>query len=94
MDWGLRNDRNIRMLRLEEEARALDKTAVPALIQTLKDEDPKARWFAATVLRAIGPLTKDVVPALTEALKDKDADVRGAASWALEQIKTVAPSSE
>lgn len=51
-----------------------DKSAVPALIEALKDDrDYSVRRAAVTALGCIGD--RSVVPALIAALKDKDWDV-------------------
>jgi len=56
---------------------------VPALIQALKDSDPRERRRAATALNALGPEVNDAVPALRDALKDSDAEVRNLAALSL-----------
>ena len=60
-----------------------DKTAVPALIKALKDENADVCTAAAKALEKIG---KTAVPALIKALKDENPDVRTAAAEALGKI--------
>ena len=62
------------------------KTAVPALIELLKDEDLWVRRFAASALGKFGPDAKIAVPALEELLGDKSAWVRQACAEALGRI--------
>src|SRR5262249_7246673 len=52
------------------------KSAIPALIDLLKNKDANARWRSAEALERIGPKAKAAVPALLEALKDA-----GLAQW-------------
>jgi hypothetical protein len=52
------------------------KSAIPALIQSLKDEDAKVRAEAAEALSAVRPEGKLASPALIEALGDVDESVR------------------
>ena len=59
---------------------------VPVLIETLKDQDPAMRSYAAKSLGKFGPEARDAVPNLTEALKDQDRNVRIGAAYALAQI--------
>jgi HEAT repeat protein len=80
-------NRNVR----EEAVKALQKigtpSAVPGLIEALKDEDLCDR--AAKALMHIGPRTKVAVPALTEMLDDEDQLVRNQAAWPLEIMYTI-----
>ena len=46
------------------------RTAVPELIQLIKDGDERIRFHAIFVLRCLGPEAGDAVPALAESLKD------------------------
>src|SRR5262245_33912628 len=70
--------------------------SVPSLLDTLKDKDPKMRYYAAKELGHFGAQAKDAVPALTEALKDEDKNVRMGAAYALAEIgpdaKTAIPA--
>lgn len=61
-----------------------DKSAVPALIEVLKD-DEHVRWRAALVLGKIGD--KSAIPALSNMLKDKNKRVREHATRALEKLR-------
>jgi HEAT repeat protein len=46
------------------------RTAVPDLIELVKDRNESVRLHATFVLRCLGPEARDAVPALTECLKD------------------------
>lgn len=59
------------------------RSAVPSLIQSLRDDDPEVRWNAAAVLGGIG---KESVDGLADALTHKDAEVRRNAAAALDRI--------
>jgi HEAT repeat protein len=50
--------------------------AVPKLVQALKDEDPKVRLAAVTVLAEIGPEARAAIPALVNGFGDSDKGVR------------------
>jgi len=67
-----------------DEATAMGKPAVHALVGTLKDKNESLRKVAAAVLGNIGE--PSAVPALIEALNDKDVGVRSEAAWALGKI--------
>lgn len=60
--------------------------AVPALVDSLRDQDPLTRVCAAKVLARIGPDAKPAVSALVYALRDPNESVRKAAARALGQI--------
>ena len=60
--------------------------AVPALIQTLQNQDISVRGNAANVLGQIGEEAVDAVPALTLALQDLDPEVHQYVAWALGMI--------
>jgi HEAT repeat protein len=60
--------------------------SVPSLLDTLKDKDPKMRYYAAKELGHFGAQAKDAVPALTATLKDEDKTVRMGAAYALAEI--------
>ena len=61
----------------------LGKPAVPALLMTLRDNDPEARLSAVHVLGKIGPKAIPAVPLLRELLKTDSPKVRCAAASAL-----------
>ena len=78
-DWSLR----------ETAADALGRIgapAVPELIESLRNRDPRERQRAARVLARIGPDAVDAVPMLTAALRDPDPFVQKTAARALGQI--------
>ncbi len=60
--------------------------AVPALIGTLRDKNPKLRRFAAAALGKIGPDAAQAVPALVALLGDDKSSVSRAAAGALGRI--------
>jgi HEAT repeat protein len=67
----------------------LDRDAVAALIDLLKNANADLRAQAATLLGQMGTMGRrhqEAVPVLTEALKDKDQAVRKSAAYALSQI--------
>jgi HEAT repeat protein len=66
--------------------------AVPALIESLKDEDLEVRYAAAAVLGLIGRKAASAVPALLLALTDEHPQVRESASKALGRIGKAAVS--
>lgn len=76
---------------LESEAsRALIRvgaTAVPILVDALRDNRAYVREWAADVLGAIGPNASDAIPTLVDALADTDESVRLAARQALDEIE-------
>lgn len=63
------------------------KTAVPTLIETLKDDEAYIRKCAADALGSMGPQAKAAGPALKEALEDDDRNVRRSAADALKKIE-------
>ena len=70
-------------------AEALSKVgsaALPALIQSLNDEDRSVRYLAAETLGRLGPAAEEALPALIQALKDPDSGVRSSAATALKRI--------
>lgn len=81
-----------------DELRALGKDAVPALADTLRDQDMQMRQNAALVLIELRgewtgePVvdTQAAVPALIQALKDSDADVR---AWAAHALAAMGPDA-
>lgn len=62
---------------------SLGKSAVPALIDALQNQDPAVRNGAAIALGKIGKDANEAVPALKKALDDKDFQVRSSAMQAL-----------
>jgi HEAT repeat protein len=59
------------------------RTAIPALVRSVRAADPEMRVIAIQTLRAMGMEMKPALPALREALADQDARVREAAAEAL-----------
>jgi len=57
--------------------------AVPALLDTLKDDDPNICFYAACALATVGP---EAVPSLVEALRDENEGVRWGSAVALGRI--------
>jgi HEAT repeat protein len=75
----------------EQEAAAdalgrIGPAAVPSLIETLRDPDPKVRLRAIEVLARMGGDAKDAVPELIRLLEDSDEGVRKAAIRTLGRI--------
>ncbi|MES1213802.1 MAG: HEAT repeat domain-containing protein [Singulisphaera sp.] len=64
----------------------IGNNAVPTLITTLNDANPRVRAEAARALARIGPEAKEAVPALIARLEDPDEEVRQAAARALGQV--------
>lgn len=65
-----------------------DPTALPALLEGLKDRDAVVRRESIQAIVKFGPAALDAVPALTELHQhDRDAKVREFASKALEKIQ-------
>jgi HEAT repeat protein len=60
------------------------RSAVPALVEALKDDEPGVRCAAASALGAIGG--KDAVAALAQALRDRDNHVQFSAGLALQRL--------
>jgi len=63
---------------------ALGRTAVPYLIQALRDEDWRVRRAACKALGKIGD--PQTIPYLIQALQNEDERVRGATYWALSDL--------
>jgi hypothetical protein len=63
-------------------------SAIPILVELLKDTDAFIRLDAAYALGFIGPQAKDAVPHLLTLLKDQEAMVRNNAAYALGLIKS------
>ena len=59
----------------------LEDAAVPAILETLSDEDALVRQRMVRLLGYAGDKSPEVLPALTRALSDEDASVRGEAAW-------------
>jgi len=69
------------------------KHIVPVLVQSLKAEDPEARYKAAVALESLGAAAAPAVAELIDALGDRDKQVRNAAGDALTAIgKEAVPS--
>lgn len=67
----------------------LDKTALPALLVALKDQDAQVRTAAARSLGIYsGPKGPEVLPALRELEGDQDPQVRAAVAKALERLSS------
>lgn len=64
----------------------IGEPAVPALVELLKSEDPRARTLAATTFWGMGTKARAAVPALSETLADKDPGLRVASAMALETM--------
>jgi len=67
------------------------KTAIPALIELLLDQDEEAQMAAACALGTMGPAAREAIPALTKLLRARPTDVRSSAAEALEKIKKQTP---
>ncbi len=72
-----------------EKARA----AVPALVASLRDEDPKTRQEILFALGAIDAGAAEAVPAMIESLNDEDMDVRYSAAYALGKMGAAAAAA-
>ncbi len=70
------------------------KMAVPALLASLGDEDPKTRREILFALGSIGPAASGAVPALMQSLDDEDMNVRYSAAFALGRIGPAAAAAE
>ena len=66
---------------------------MPELTTTLRDEDPKIRYYAAKALANIGRPARSAHNELERALADEDSDVRYYATKALGNIGPEAKSS-
>lgn len=62
------------------------KKIVPVLQQSLKDEDPEARFKAVQALESMGSAAEDAIPALVDLLEDPEERVRSAAGAALVKL--------
>ena len=63
---------------------------VPALIESLKDENSFIRRDAAWTLGSFGEESRNAIPSLQEALHDREPSVRKAAARSLNQIAPAA----
>jgi HEAT repeat protein len=63
------------------------REAIPALIESLRDEDEGLRRRSAVALGQFGPLAAAAIPALLLALRDADEGVRSFAQTALALIE-------
>jgi HEAT repeat protein len=59
---------------------------VPALVESLQDENPHVRRDAARALGSFGAEATNSIPALQAALRDRDTSVRRAVGVALSRI--------
>ena len=50
-----------------------DQEAVPILIEGLKSDDRRLRYYAVSLLRKVGPPAQDALPALRQILEDDDS---------------------
>ena len=66
------------------------KDAVPALIDSLRDDDDECRFWAVTALSSIGSAAKDAIPRLIEHLQDRAFGIRQASAQALSAIDPTA----
>ena len=60
------------------------KAAIPALVESMKDENDGVRRTAAQMvgaMRGVGGAADTAVPAVLELLKDKDAAIQKTPSW-------------
>jgi HEAT repeat protein len=64
-----------------------DAVAIPALINAVKDRDPRVRSEAVLALLNLGPDASEAIPVLTEAQHDQNATVRSYAEKALERMR-------
>lgn len=79
---------------IADDFRQLGASALPELIEHLKDDDDTVRRIAAWALGEMGPAARDAVPALIAVLEDKDSGgARGCAAEALCKIGPTAKSA-
>jgi HEAT repeat protein len=64
--------------------------SIDSLRKTLKDNDPKMRYWAAESLGHFGPEAHSTVPDLIGALKDQDGTVRQGVAYALAEMGAAA----
>ena len=70
------------------------REAIPALIESLRDEDEGLRRRSAVALGQFGPLAAAAIPALLLALQDSDEGVRSFARTALAADRAVGASRD
>jgi HEAT repeat protein len=102
-DWGTRNSlrKQIFLIGLVMATMVMmvgcgkkkESPTVPSLLPSLKDRDPKMRYYATRQLGHFRSQATEVVPPLTEALKDEDKMVRMGAAYALGEIGPDAKSA-
>lgn len=63
------------------------KTAIPALIDCLKDSNLVVKQWSCAILGTIGPDAKDALPRLREVAKDANPNIQQAAQNAIRQIE-------
>jgi len=73
----------LQALKVLGELAPLAQDAVPALLRSLDDQEPKIRGSAALTLGQIGQEPATVVPALITCLRDPNPEVRGSTMSAL-----------
>jgi outer membrane protein assembly factor BamB len=73
--------------------RRMGPTAIPLLVDLLRDERISFRRFAADALIDLPPETESIQPALRRALRDEDSDVAGDAARALGALRVRAGPS-
>jgi hypothetical protein len=64
------------------------RSAIPTLLELLKDRDERVRFLAASVLGGIGSDARSAIPALTDLLDDESLAVRRVVTKALKKIET------
>jgi HEAT repeat protein len=60
--------------------------SVESLVKSLKDKDPKMRYWAAESLGRFGPKSHSAIPDLIGALTDEDKTVRMGVAYALAEM--------
>jgi HEAT repeat protein len=77
----------IKAVRLLQHRKADASTVVPALIESLEDQQADIRWGAAIGLGYFGAEAKSALPNLEKTLNDRDGRVRNAARVAISRIR-------
>jgi outer membrane protein assembly factor BamB/HEAT repeat protein len=80
-------------LRTFDIIRRMGPTAIPLLVELLRNEETTFRRFAADALIDLAPYTESIQPALRRALRDEDSDVAGDAARALGALRARAGPS-